>query len=264
MSLLKLSNLCPAEQRQTCGRLVPQRLWDHLELIDPQNLAGGATNPQAFRLATSPHTPEIGWRIPARPFQGDYALSMDLTEAHAGQLELSFIVINDLTSPRFHIDFDSRGQPTLLGTAGRNLEQEILALQAGLGPCQVRRGLRLFRQILPELERLALELGYRTIVLEPLTYHNAVMYERLGFGYLIGHQRMIQINQQFGPAGYLHRCLDHRSPFRAPELAYTPRGRSWAIHDGILREWDGENRLPLRMFKTLGQHANQCTFNLHP
>jgi hypothetical protein len=34
--------------------------------------------------------------------------------------------------------------------------------------------------------------------------------------------------------------LDNSTPFRKPELASTIRGRSWAIHDGILNEVDDE------------------------
>jgi hypothetical protein len=41
-----------------------------------------------------------------------------------------------------------------------------------------------------------------------------------------------------------------------PGLERTVRGRSWAIHDGILDEpWDG-----VRIYKTVGENAGVDTF----
>ncbi len=49
-----------------------------------------------------------------------------------------------------------------------------------------------------------------------------------------------QIHQGFQPGGDLHRRLDDSSPFRRRGLERTARGRSWAIHDGVLDDpWQG-------------------------
>jgi hypothetical protein len=261
MSLLRANMLDPVAKRRFYGRLVPPRCWEHLAQIDA-GLAGGVDNLDAFRLIAPVDRAEVHLRAPATRIGGDYALSLDLEEAGGGQLELSFIVINDLTAQRYNIDVTESGEVTLLGTAGRNLQQELAAMRAGLGPCQVRRGLGLFADLLPALESVAGELGYVAIALEPLTYHNAVMYEHYGFGYIAGRKRMMQINREFAPGGALRKRMDASTPFRMPAMADTARGRSWAIHDGILREFNGAEALEVKMFKVLGQDAGQRTFSL--
>ncbi len=258
MSLLRLHAQPQAAIRQAYAQLIPPRLCEHLAQVDA-SLSGGPTNPKAFAIAIPPQRADVSLRLPAQRHDGDFALSMDLVEAGAGQLELSFIVINDLTAPRFNIDVDELGRVTLLGTAGRNVGEELRAMRAGLGPAQVRPGLRLFDELLPRLERLAHELGYVSLVLEPLTYHNAVMYERHGFSYIVGHRRMVEIDREFQPGGKLANLLDGRSPFRDPALAASARGRSWAIHDGILQDFDGTDHLDLRMVRVIGRDVWQQT-----
>jgi hypothetical protein len=44
--------------------------------------------------------------------------------------------------------------------------------------------------------------------------------------------------------------------------ALTARGRSWAIHDGVLEQLDGEPALNLTMVKPIGVDAGQRTFNV--
>ena len=51
---------------------------------------------------------------------------------------------------------------------------------------------------------------------------------------------MKRIHELFQPGGELFKKMDRSTPFRKPELAQTVRGRSWAIHDGILREIEDE------------------------
>jgi hypothetical protein len=267
MGILQLNTGEIAAVRTAAAGLVPERCWEHLAMLDPALLGAGADNPRALRVIAPQDAPELHLRIPAqrwpenRSGAGDFVLSMDLEESGAGHLELAFLTINDLTAPRFDIDVDQRGRLTLLGTAGRNLGEERRAMDAGLGPCQVRAGLSVFAELLPRLENFARAWGYVGIVLEPLTYHNAVMYENYGFSYSTGRRRMLRINEEFDPGGTLTQRLDGRSAFRRPEMARSARGRSWAIHDGILRDFDGDNRLNLRMVKVIGYHANDRTFD---
>ena len=107
-------------------------------------------------------------------------------------------------------------------------------MQTGLAPGQVRAGLRLTGQFIHCLEDFARMLGIKSILLEGLFYHNAVIYERYGFSYFEGFKMMKQINELFQPGKALFERLDGSTPFRQLGFHQTIRGRSWAIHDGIL------------------------------
>jgi hypothetical protein len=129
-------------------------------------------------------------------------------------------------------------------------------MAAGLFPNQTHRGLRLFAEFFPLFERFVDALGMEMIVAEPLTYDNAIRYEKYGFDYLTGRRMMQRINEGFKPGGDLYRKLDSSSPFRMAGMERTVHGRSWAIHDGILDEpWDG-----VRIYKMIGECAGVVTF----
>jgi len=129
-------------------------------------------------------------------------------------------------------------------------------MRAGLFPNQTRRGLRLFGEFFPRVECLTDRLGMEMIVAEPLTYDNAIRYERYGFDYLTGKRLMLEIDREFHPGGLLFNRLDGSTPFRMPGMERTVRGRSWAIHDGIMDEpWDD-----LRIYKMIGSNAGLNTF----
>lgn len=161
--------------------------------------------------------------------------SSDLT-----QIELDFVVVNDPDSPKFRTGVDEEGRDTLFGWASRNLAEERKALEAGLFPGQARKGLGLTRELLQVLDFFCRILDIKAVRLEALFYHNAITYERHGFSYFSGYPMMKRIHELFQPGGKLHRLLDRSSPFRRPELAATVRGRSWAIHDGILLDVNDE------------------------
>lgn len=260
MTLSELSQCDPATQASRCAAIVPDLVWQHLATVDAARYGGGQGNSENVRVVLTPACSELHLRVPSRRHNGDYCLSLDLADAGGGQLELGFIVVNDLTAPRYNIDVDDYGQVTLLGTAERNIGEELRAMAAGLGPCQVRRGLRLFGSLLPLLEAFGRSLGYVGVQLRPLTYHSAVMYERHGFSYVVGRRRMKQIDASFQPGGELYRLLDNSSPFRTPQQAGSARGRSWAIHDGILQSYDGHEQLDLLMAKAFGVDHGDVTF----
>ena len=71
---------------------------------------------------------------------------------------------------------------------------------------------------------------------DPLYYHNAVLFERFGFNYQVGRKLMEQIETDFSEAGELHKKLDNSTPFRKHEAEHSIRLRSWSIHDGIMNE----------------------------
>jgi hypothetical protein len=184
--------------------------------------------------------------------------------ADYSQLSWDFLVVNDPESERFQVDIDDRGRDTLWGRASRNLAEEEKALRAGLAPGQIRRGLGLTREIVSCLEHFALMLDVKTIALEALFYHNAIVYERFGFTYFEGFKRMQRIHRAFQPGGALFEKLNPANPFRQPGFDRTVRGRSWAIHDGVIGEIRDdlleEGWFSPRMYRMVGQAHTVCTF----
>jgi hypothetical protein len=102
--------------------------------------------------------------------------------------------------------------------------------------------------MIEHLESFMLALNQREIVAQPLFYHTAILFERSGFSYMQGQGMMERVHQGFLPGGDLRGRLDASTPFRQPELADTVRGRSWAIHDGLL----GDEWTRVRMIRRLG------------
>ena len=145
-------------------------------------------------------------------------------------------MVNDPLSPKYGTHVDEEGKDTLFGWASRNLVEEEKAMEAGLFPGQVRKGLGLTREVIRLLEFFCKMMDLKAIRLEALFYHNAVTYERHGFSYFSSYRMMQRIHEGFQPGGKIFEKLDSSTPFRRPEFAHTVRGRSWAIHDGILLE----------------------------
>lgn len=154
------------------------------------------------------------------------------------KLNWDFIIINDPDAERFDTDIDDQGRDTLFGSANRNLVEEQRAMEAGLLPGQVRKGLSLMREFIPGLLRFCQMLGIKSIGLEALYYHNAIWYEQAGFAYFEGFRRIKRIHELFAEGQKLQVLMDGSTPFRKPGGEHTVHGRSWAIHDGILDEID--------------------------
>ncbi len=197
-------------------------------------------------------------RIEARmePDDKDTVFFLEIADTQFRQMELSFCIINDLQSPRFNVDMDYCGNDNCFSTMGRNLTEEARAMAAGLFPNQTHRGLRLFAEFFPMFERFVDALGMEMIVAEPLSYDNAIRYEKYGFDYLSGRLLMQRIDEGFRAGGELYRRLDGSTPFRMPGMDRTVHGRSWAIHDGVMDEpWDD-----VRIYKMIGEFAGVNTF----
>lgn len=151
-------------------------------------------------------------------------------------LQWDFLMINDPSSQKFNTDRDQDGKDTMFGWSGRNKVEEEKAFRADYFPGQTRKGLGLTGQAINSLDLFCQILGIKIIRMEALFYHNAITHERHGFGYYEGYKEMLRINELFQPGGKLYEKMDNRSVFRRSDLAHTVRGRSWAIHDGILGE----------------------------
>jgi len=186
----------------------------------------------------------------------DAMLYVQMADTASQQIEVLLLVVNDPAAARFDVDRDWQGDQTKCGTASRNLPAEQSAMRAGLAPGQVRKGLRLARSMIPVMEAFVGNLGKDRFFIEPQAYHNAIMFERYGFAYVTGGAEMKEIDRGFHPSGRLFERLDGSTPFRQPGAEKTIRGRSWAIHDGILgHPWTG-----IRMYKRVHCDAGVCTF----
>jgi len=196
--------------------------------------------------------------VDVRPSVGfiDPVVYLELADTRLNQIEVLLFVVNDPAAERFETDRDWRGERTKFGTFRRNVPEEIRAMQAGLAPGQVRSGLGLSRTLIPLFEEFVRRLGKEYYLMEPLAYHNAIRFERMGCSYVMGLRKMEWINLAFQPGGALHEALDGSTPFRQPEAAATVRGRSWAIHDGLL----GEPFTGIRMYKQVGKQASLDSF----
>lgn len=240
-----------------------ERIYRHLLLdaplasygIDPETLCDAHGNrlvtfecPAGSRVVEVDVRPEIGFPDPL--------FYLELSDTPLHQIEVVLFVVNDPNSPRFETDRDWRGERTKFGTLKRNIPEEVRALEAGLAPGQVRRGLRLSRALIPMFEAFVSRLGHDYYLMEPLTYHTAIHFERLGCSYVQGRRKMEWIHQGFQPDAPLFEALDGSTPFRMPDAWRTIRGRSWAIHDGIL----GEPWHSIKMYKRVGRHAGVDTF----
>lgn len=190
------------------------------------------------------------------PESTEPALYLHMGDTFNNQLIVLLVVINDPRAPRFDVDVDEHGQSNQLATGRRNLTEELRAKECGLAPGQVRRGLRVFRTALPAFETFVANMGHDLFLIEPLFYHNAITFERYGFAYARGFQKMKTIHREFVPGGSLHARLDGSTPFRHPDAWQTITGRSWAIQDGIL---DGPFT-DVQMYKQVGKHAGIETF----
>ncbi len=177
-----------------------------------------------------------------------------LTDTLTGQIHVLLYIVNDPASERYDVDRMPDGEPTEFGTRMRNLEAERAALEAGLSPGQVRHGLRLLSPAIEQFERFVQELGHDLYFVEPLYYHNAVIFERYGFAYQQGRKLMERIHNGFSEGGEFVGKLDG-STFRRKEAENSIRLRSWAIHDGIL----GEPFTRVTMYKRVGKQAGVST-----
>lgn len=178
-----------------------------------------------------------------------------LTDTINGQIHILLYILNDPESPRFDVDRMPDGTMTKFGTLQRNIPAEKSAMEANLAPGQIRHGLRLLTPAIQSFESFVSGLGHEVFFVEPLYYHNAVIFEKYGFAYQTGKKLMDRINNGFSEGGDLFNQLNSSSVFRNPGAANSIRLRSWAIHDGIL----GEPFSNVTMYKKVGINSGVST-----
>ncbi len=250
-------NLLPEDQkRKIYGDLIPDELLSRFGIrrsfVDDEGRL-------LMRAKWAPGNPSVEMSLFHQADFPDPVLYGHMTDTITGQVHILLYVINDPASPRFDVDRMPNGAPTEFGTLRRNLDAEQAALEAGLSPGQVRRGLRLLTPAIRSFERFVEELGHDLYFVEPLYYHNAVIFERYGFAYQQGRKLMERIHNGFAGGGEFVGRLDG-SAFRCKEAENSIRLRSWAIHDGIL----GEPFTNVTMYKRVGKNAGVSTTGAVP
>jgi acetoin utilization protein AcuC len=243
--------LSESEKRAIYARYIPKSLLEKYQLPPLTSAAG--YNLLQFRFASG--SSDVEMRLFHKIDFPDPIFYAHLTDTMNGQIHVLLYVLNDPESPRFDVDKMPDGSPTKFGTLRRNLEAEKSAMESGLAPGQVRHGLRLLGQAIEAFEDFVTTLGNDMYFVEPLYYHNAVIFERYGFNYQIGKRLMNSIQAGFQAGGDLSLLLDGSTPFRRPDAANSIRRRSWAIHDGIL----GEPFTNVTMYKRVGVSAEVNT-----
>ncbi len=248
----RINSLSPSEKRQIYQRLVPRQLLENLHILPDLHDSSGH---DLFQLVGDPGSSFVELELFHQVSFPDPVLHGLITDTLNGQLHIIEYVINDPMSPRFDIDRTPDGQPTHYGTENRNLVAELAALQFGLAPGQIRRGLRSLQSAIQTFEQFVTDLGQELFFSEPLYYHNAILFERYGFGYQKGRRLMERLHDGFSPGGELLPLLNNSTPFRKPEAADSIRLRSWAIHDDLL----GMPFTDVTMYKWVGKSTNLDT-----
>ena len=244
-----INQLPEEEKRAIYARYIPKELIERFDLPD----LTAREDLLQFRFAEG--SSDVEMRVYHQAGFPDPVLYAHLGDTLNGQIHVLLYILNDPDSPRFDVDRMPDGSPTRFGTLQRNLEAEQSAMEYGLAPGQVRRGLRLLRHATAAFEGFVTSLGHDIYFIEPLYYHNAIISERYGFVYQVGKRRMEAIHAGFQEGGELSERLDSSTPFRSPQAANGIRLRSWAIHDGIL----GEPFTDITMYKQAGKQSNITT-----
>ena len=79
--------------------------------------------------------------------------SIQLTDSgDMTQIEWDFLIVNDHDAPKFETHIDKEGRDTMFGWASRNIEEEKKAVEAGLFPGQIGKGLGLTGETVEVLE----------------------------------------------------------------------------------------------------------------
>lgn len=247
-----INNLPEDEKCAIYMRVVPRELLQRFNLPTPNSKR--IRNFVKFKF--EPGSSDVEMSLFHDERFPDPILYGHLTDTLNGQIHILLYILNDPDSPRYDVDRMPDGQPTRFGTLCRNLQAEEAAMAANLAPGQIRHGLRMLQEATFTFEKFVKFLGHEIYFVEPLYYHNAIIFERYGFAYQEGRRFMERIQEGFVEGGDLQARLDNSTPFRNPAANASIRLRSWAIHDGIL----GEPFTNVTMYKHVGRSAgvNTC------
>jgi hypothetical protein len=248
-------NCLPAEFKEFIyASLIPSDLFTTYG-VNPVSLLDRKGN-KAFKFDFPPDKGIVKIEFRRSILDNDPIVFIQLSDTTYEQVTFEWAIINDPDSERFNIHKTDSTQFLPPGSEFRNLSEEIRALEAGLAPGQVRRGLHKFHEITDLIESLLSRLNIHLLLCDPYAYHNAIELERIGYFYTSGREMMLEIDREFQPGGKLFKKLDGSTPFRRTGMDKTIRGRSWAIHDGIMdRRW-----MCPTMTKIVGRRFKDYTF----
>jgi hypothetical protein len=258
--LYRINRFPDEEKRKIYAGLIPPQILAKFQ-INPETLCNQAGE-DVLTCECRPRTPSVRIELRHQADWADPIFLLEMTDTSFGDIAILFLNINDPYSERFQIDRDVYGHSTIFATVSRNIPEEIRAMRAGLSPGQTHRGLRMFRSFLIQARAFCKQFGITQVKVEPLAYHNAIMHEFYGFRYMNGRELMEKIDREFAPGGRLFARLDGSTPFRQPGFASSIRGRSWAIHDGILGEPWQCPRMYYRSDEPIGRCYDPFTFRL--
>lgn len=252
-SIASINRLERAEKVRIYTRFIPRVIFERYQLPADLSSPDGRS---LLTLRCEPGSSDVRLELRRSPQEADPLIFAHLTDTINGQIHVLLYVINDPDAPRFDVDKMPDGTPTRFGSNLRNLPAEKAAMEDGLAPGQIRSGLRILSHSIASFEDFVRSLRHDIYFVEPLFYHNAIIFERYGFAYLKGRRLMEQIHGGFSADGVYARQLDGSSPFRQPWMRDSIRGRSWAIHDGVL----GEPFNNVTLYKRVGASAGVETF----
>ncbi len=255
ISSLRAVNSLPVEVKERLyASLIPEDLLTTYG-VDPYSLVDRGGH-KAIQFDFPPGRGFVKLSFKRSISEIDPIVFVHLSDTSYNQIEFEWILINDPDSERFQIHLSNGSQFLPPGSEFRNIPEEVRAMNAGLAPGQVRRGLHKFPAIMGLVEAFLTRLHIHLVYGFPYAYHNAIELERIGYFYGTGKDLMLEIDHGFEPGGKLLSRMDGSTPFRQPGREKTIRGRSWAIHDGIL---DIPWICPM-MIKIIGRSAKDYTF----
>ena len=170
-----INKLPEREKRSIYARYIPQELTQRFDLPDLVE----ARELLRFRFADG--SSDVEMTLHHQKDFPDPILYAHLADNLNGRIHILLYILNDPESPRFDVDRMPDGSPTQFGIRIRNIEAEEAALQAGLSPGQIRHGLHIFKTAMSVFEEFIVSLGHDMYYMEPLYYHNAIIFERHAF-----------------------------------------------------------------------------------
>jgi len=218
-----INKLSEDEKRAIYARYIPRELIERFNLPDLTNDRGLLQ----FRFAAG--SSDVEMMVYHQNDFPDPILYAHLADTMNGQIHVLLYILNDPNSPRFDVDKMPDGRRTQFGIRIRNLEAEKAALLAGLSPGQIRRGLKALRNAMGTFEEFISSLGHDMYYIEPLYYHNAIIFERYGFAYQLGRRLMNKIQAGFGVVkrvglsgigAHANDCSKRRQPWQCVELGH--------------------------------------------
>src|SRR5688500_19009292 len=157
-----INKLTEEEKRAIYARYIPK------ELNERFNLPELTSHEDLLQFRFAEVSSDVEMRVYHEPCFPDPVLYAHLTDTMNGQIHVLLYILNVPDSPRFDVDRMPDGSPTRFGTLKRNLEAEKAAMEYGLAPGQVRRGLRLLRPATAAFEQFVASLGHEMYFIAPL------------------------------------------------------------------------------------------------